>query len=157
MVGASPVTEEVALPTVGFLMLEKRALGGHFGTARRMVYRREKAERGRRLDPAGGASALVVLGMLGNVDGRPAIFAAECQPLKQPERDQQRKAGRKGEGREEILGGGLGNEVTFTTRTIVGEPIGSFFGYLNALRNEGLAKLVACPKLVTIFISRTGA
>ena len=27
---------------------------------------------------------------------------------------------------------------------------GSFFGYLNALRNEGLAKLVACPKLVTM-------
>ncbi|HEX7049208.1 MAG TPA: TonB-dependent receptor [Longimicrobiales bacterium] len=34
-----------------------------------------------------------------------------------------------GGGREEILAGGLGNEVTFTTRTVVGEPIGSFWGF----------------------------
>ncbi len=34
-----------------------------------------------------------------------------------------------GGGREQILGGGLGNEISFTTRTIVGEPIGSFWGY----------------------------
>jgi TonB-linked SusC/RagA family outer membrane protein len=35
-----------------------------------------------------------------------------------------------GGGREQILGGGLGNEVTFTTRTVVGEPIGSFWGFV---------------------------
>ena len=34
-----------------------------------------------------------------------------------------------GGGQEEILGGGLGNEVSFTTRTVVGEPIGSFWGF----------------------------
>ncbi|MDT0631012.1 TonB-dependent receptor [Rubrivirga sp. S365] len=34
-----------------------------------------------------------------------------------------------GEGNEEILAGGLGNEVTNTNRTIVGEPIGSFYGF----------------------------
>jgi TonB-linked SusC/RagA family outer membrane protein len=34
-----------------------------------------------------------------------------------------------GQGREQILGGGLGNEVTFTTRTVVGQPIGSFWGF----------------------------
>ncbi|MGI9174673.1 MAG: SusC/RagA family TonB-linked outer membrane protein [Rhodothermales bacterium] len=34
-----------------------------------------------------------------------------------------------GGGQEEILGGGLGNEITFTTRTVVGRPIGSFWGY----------------------------
>jgi TonB-linked SusC/RagA family outer membrane protein len=33
------------------------------------------------------------------------------------------------EGEEEIRGGGLGNETGFTTRTIVGEPIGSFYGF----------------------------
>lgn len=34
-----------------------------------------------------------------------------------------------GEGREEILSGGLGNEISFTTRTVVGQPIGSFWGF----------------------------
>lgn len=34
-----------------------------------------------------------------------------------------------GQGNEEILAGGLGNEITITNRTIVGEPIGSFYGY----------------------------
>lgn len=34
-----------------------------------------------------------------------------------------------GEGQEEILGGGWGNEITFSTRTVVGEPIGSFWGF----------------------------
>ncbi len=31
-------------------------------------------------------------------------------------------------GNSQILGGGLGNEVTFTTRTTVGQPIGCFWG-----------------------------
>lgn len=34
-----------------------------------------------------------------------------------------------GSGKEEILGGGLANEVSFTTKTEPGHPIGSFFGY----------------------------
>lgn len=34
-----------------------------------------------------------------------------------------------GEGKEEILGGGLVNEISFTTKTEPGRPIGSFFGY----------------------------
>ncbi|MGH7474887.1 MAG: SusC/RagA family TonB-linked outer membrane protein [Longimicrobiales bacterium] len=34
-----------------------------------------------------------------------------------------------GQGREEILSGGLGNEIAFTTRTVVGQPIGSFWGF----------------------------
>ncbi|MEJ2501980.1 MAG: TonB-dependent receptor [Gemmatimonadota bacterium] len=34
-----------------------------------------------------------------------------------------------GQGREEIFGGGLVNEIPYTTRTVVGEPIGSFWGY----------------------------
>ena len=34
-----------------------------------------------------------------------------------------------GGGREEILGGGLVNEIAFTTKTLPGQPIGSFFGY----------------------------
>ncbi len=37
-----------------------------------------------------------------------------------------------GGGREEILGGGLGNEITNTTRTVTGQPIGYFFGYETA-------------------------
>jgi TonB-linked SusC/RagA family outer membrane protein len=35
-----------------------------------------------------------------------------------------------GEGKEEIFGGGLGNEIGITTRTVVGEPIGAFWGFL---------------------------
>jgi hypothetical protein len=34
-----------------------------------------------------------------------------------------------GQGREEIFGGGLVNEINFTTKTEVGQPIGSFWGY----------------------------
>ena len=34
-----------------------------------------------------------------------------------------------GSGQEEILGGGLVNEIDFTTRTVPGQPIGSFYGY----------------------------
>ncbi|HET8656490.1 MAG TPA: TonB-dependent receptor, partial [Longimicrobiaceae bacterium] len=34
-----------------------------------------------------------------------------------------------GQGNEQILGGGLGNEVSFTTRTVVGHPIGEFWGF----------------------------
>ncbi len=34
-----------------------------------------------------------------------------------------------GEGNEEILSGGLGNSVTRTHRTVVGEPIGSYYGF----------------------------
>jgi TonB-linked SusC/RagA family outer membrane protein len=33
------------------------------------------------------------------------------------------------QGRSEIFGGGLGNEVSATTRTVVGQPIGSFWGF----------------------------
>lgn len=34
-----------------------------------------------------------------------------------------------GDGQDYISGGGLGNEISSTTRTEVGEPIGSFYGY----------------------------
>lgn len=34
-----------------------------------------------------------------------------------------------GQGKEEILGGGLVNEISFTTKTVPGRPIGAFFGY----------------------------
>jgi TonB-linked SusC/RagA family outer membrane protein len=34
-----------------------------------------------------------------------------------------------GSGQEEILGGGLVNEIDFTTRTVPGQAIGSFYGY----------------------------
>lgn len=34
-----------------------------------------------------------------------------------------------GQGREEIFGGGLANEIAFTTRTEPGRPIGAFYGY----------------------------
>jgi TonB-linked SusC/RagA family outer membrane protein len=34
-----------------------------------------------------------------------------------------------GQGKEEILGGGLVNEIPFTTKTVPGQPIGAFFGY----------------------------
>jgi len=34
-----------------------------------------------------------------------------------------------GRGKEEILGGGLPNQISFTTKTMVGHPIGAFFGY----------------------------
>ena len=50
-----------------------------------------------------------------------------------------------GGGREEILGGGLGNEVTFTTRTIVGEPIGSFWGYRVEGVFQNAAEIASSP------------
>lgn len=34
-----------------------------------------------------------------------------------------------GQGQDQILGGGLPNEVAFTTRTVPGHPIGEFWGY----------------------------
>jgi TonB-linked SusC/RagA family outer membrane protein len=51
-----------------------------------------------------------------------------------------------GGGREEILGGGLGNEVTFTTRTIVGEPIGSFWGFRTDGVFQNAGELAAGPR-----------
>jgi TonB-linked SusC/RagA family outer membrane protein len=50
-----------------------------------------------------------------------------------------------GQGREQILGGGLGNEVTFTTRTVVGEPIGSFWGYQVAGVFQTAAEIASSP------------
>ena len=51
--------------------------------------RGEQAERGRRLDPAGCRAALVVGGMLGDIDRGTAIFAAERNALKDAQDDQQ--------------------------------------------------------------------
>jgi TonB-linked SusC/RagA family outer membrane protein len=51
-----------------------------------------------------------------------------------------------GGGREEILGGGLGNEVTFSTRTVVGEPIGSFWGYRVAGVFQTAAEIASSPR-----------
>jgi TonB-linked SusC/RagA family outer membrane protein len=51
-----------------------------------------------------------------------------------------------GEGREQILGGGLGNEVTFTTRTVVGEPIGSFWGFKVAGVFQTAEEVATLPK-----------
>lgn len=50
------------------------------------------------------------------------------------------------EGNEEIFGGGLGNETGFTTRTVVGEPIGSFWGFKidGVFQND--AELAAGPR-----------
>lgn len=39
-----------------------------------------------------------------------------------------------GQGNEEIFSGGLGNEIGITTRTVVGQPIGSFWGF----RTDGI-------------------
>ncbi len=50
------------------------------------------------------------------------------------------------QGREQILGGGLGNEVTFTTRTVVGEPIGSFWGFRVAGVFQDAADTASSPK-----------
>ena len=50
-----------------------------------------------------------------------------------------------GEGQQPILAGGLGNEVTFTTRTVAGQPIGCFWG----LKVQGVfqtpAEIVTSP------------
>jgi TonB-linked SusC/RagA family outer membrane protein len=51
-----------------------------------------------------------------------------------------------GGGREQILGGGLGNEITFTTRTVVGEPIGSFWGFRVAGVFQDAADSAAGPR-----------
>lgn len=40
--------------------------------------------------------------------------------------------------------------VQATSNIIFGVNDGNFFGFLDALRNEGLAKFLACPKLVTM-------
>jgi hypothetical protein len=50
--------------------------------------RHEQAHGGRRLDPRRVESALVLRGMFGDVDGRPAVLAAERQPLEQAQADQ---------------------------------------------------------------------
>lgn len=50
------------------------------------------------------------------------------------------------QGREQILGGGLGNEVTFTTRTVVGEPIGSFWGFRVAGVFQDSAEIISSPR-----------
>lgn len=50
------------------------------------------------------------------------------------------------EGRSEIFGGGLGNETGFVTKTVVGQPIGSFFGFQvdGVFQNE--AELAQFPR-----------
>lgn len=50
-----------------------------------------------------------------------------------------------GGGREQILGGGLGNEITFTTRTVVGRPIGSFWGYRVEGVYQSAAEIASSP------------
>ena len=50
--------------------------------------RREQAESRRGLDPAGVEPALALGRMLGDIGRRAAIFAAQCQTLCQPQRDQ---------------------------------------------------------------------
>ncbi|MGH7445740.1 MAG: SusC/RagA family TonB-linked outer membrane protein, partial [Longimicrobiales bacterium] len=50
------------------------------------------------------------------------------------------------EGNEEIFGGGLGNETGFTTRTVVGEPIGSFWGFQIDGVFQNQAELDAGPR-----------
>jgi TonB-linked SusC/RagA family outer membrane protein len=51
-----------------------------------------------------------------------------------------------GQGNSQILGGGLGNEVSFTTRTVVGKPIGSFWGFRVAGVFQDPADVAASPK-----------
>ena len=51
-----------------------------------------------------------------------------------------------GQGKSEILGGGLGNEVTFTTRTVVGQPIGCFWGFKVAGVFQTAADTLNFPK-----------
>jgi TonB-linked SusC/RagA family outer membrane protein len=50
------------------------------------------------------------------------------------------------QGREQILGGGLGNEITFTTRTVVGQPIGSFWGFRVAGVFQDSAEITSSPR-----------
>lgn len=51
-----------------------------------------------------------------------------------------------GSGNSQILGGGLGNQITETTRTVVGQPIGSFWGFRVAGVFQDAADLAASPK-----------
>lgn len=51
-----------------------------------------------------------------------------------------------GGGNQQILGGGLGNQITETTRTVVGQPIGSFWGFRVAGVFQDAADLLASPK-----------
>ncbi len=50
-----------------------------------------------------------------------------------------------GQGRQEIFAGGLGNEISFTTKTVVGQPIGSFFGYRVAGVYQNEQEIEALP------------
>ena len=65
--------------------------------------RGEQAEGGRGLDPAGRCAALVVGRVLGDVDRRAAIFAAERDALQDAQEDQQhrRERARLGVGRQQ--------------------------------------------------------
>jgi hypothetical protein len=56
----------------------------------------EQAERGGGLDPSGRGAALAVGRVLGDVDRRAAIFAAERDALEDSQQDEQRGAGRPG-------------------------------------------------------------
>jgi TonB-linked SusC/RagA family outer membrane protein len=50
------------------------------------------------------------------------------------------------EGRESITGGGLGNETGATTLTVVGQPIGSFYGFMIDGVFQNQAELDAGPR-----------
>ena len=50
--------------------------------------RQEQAQRRRGLDPAGEEAALVLRRVLGDIDRRAAVFAAERQALQHAQRDQ---------------------------------------------------------------------
>lgn len=50
------------------------------------------------------------------------------------------------QGRSEIFSGGLGNEVGITTRTVVGQPIGSFWGFRVAGVFQDAADTASSPK-----------
>jgi TonB-linked SusC/RagA family outer membrane protein len=67
-----------------------------------------------------------------------------------------------GGGKEEILGGGLGNEVGSTTRTAVGHPIGAFWGFQTAGVFQNAEQLASTPQRGTeqpgdlIFVDTNG-
>jgi TonB-linked SusC/RagA family outer membrane protein len=50
------------------------------------------------------------------------------------------------QGRSEIFSGGLGNEIGITTRTVVGQPIGSFWGFRVAGVFQDAADTASSPK-----------
>lgn len=54
---------------------------------------------------------------------------------------------RLGQGKEEITGGGLGNETASTTNTIVGRPIGCFWGYKVAGVFQTAEEIASSPRL----------